>query len=255
MFVAANGGQKNWNMLNKKTFLLNVNTLQGLFCSLTDAQIGVLMRRVVGYVTENPETIPTDEPTEAAFGIVRGFLDENDAKYRAKIHRAPAPAPPPAQNNAPAQNNTRTHAQNNTRAQNTISDIVNINNPSLHCVSVSVLRDAHTHTREGGREDFFNEIREYAKSRQKQTGINVDVDFFINYYEESNWHTASGEPIKYWKLTYLKWEKKEKRKKEKENSAKEKERRAPKNSTRAAYEEIKNEINAQFFGVSATNNM
>jgi hypothetical protein len=39
----------------------------------------------------------------------------------------------------------------------------------------------------------------------QEKNLNVDADFFCEYYSENDWHDSNGKPVKKWKLKCLTW--------------------------------------------------
>ena len=58
----------------------------------------------------------------------------------------------------------------------------------------------------------LEEVREYVKEK----GLNIDPDYFYNYYDSDNWmkgnsRNSKKEPMKNWKQTAISWDKREKK--------------------------------------------
>lgn len=81
-----------------------------------------------------------------------------------------------------------------------------------------------------GRPQNVEEVRAYVAEK----GLQIDADYFFEYYEESNWIKSNGKPVSNWKLTAQTWNKRE----QKEQKAKNEDTRTRTESRPASHKDF-----------------
>ena len=192
----------------KESFILYQEQKE-IFEALTDEQAGRLIKAIFDYASPDNEDVTVENDLKLAFIPIRQQLDRNAKKYSEVIEkRRIAGAKGSKVKQANAKNNLANQANANFAKNNSanLADNDNVNVNDNVYVNDNVIENK-TNILHISPKPKKEEIQKFAKEIMSK----VDIDYFFQYYEASDWCDQYGARIN-WKQKLMNWSVKEKTK-------------------------------------------
>lgn len=179
-----------------------------MILNLPDEMAGELIKGLLGYAFKDTEPESNNPAIGAMLAMMKDKLDEDAAKYKAKVDRLRENA----SRNDTDTKSSRNRAEIETKSDGKGNDIGGVSVSVSVSDSVSVNESPSETKREKQAKEkrtrfsapSVDEVRDYCRER----GNSIDAETFVDFYASKGWKVGNS-PMKDWQSAIRTWEKRE----------------------------------------------
>ena len=179
-----------------------------MILNLPDEMAGALIKGLLGYAFKDTEPESNNPAIGAMLAMMKDKLDEDAAKYKAKVDRLRENASRNDTDTKSSRNRTEIETKSGGKGNDiggvsvsvSVSDSVSVNESPSETKREKQAKEKRTRFSAPS----VDEVRGYCKER----GNSIDAETFVDFYSSKGWKVGNS-PMKDWQSAIRTWEKRE----------------------------------------------